>query len=77
MTNGSLAFSYLVKARSRLKILPVLQNDLNYSDVVRKSQELVKLQSEPTARERRCPRSDHHSRSTPGVVGRRPNADHF
>ena len=43
MTNGSLAFSYLVKARSRLKILPVLRADLNYSDVVRESQELVEL----------------------------------
>lgn len=43
MTNGTLAQAYLTKARSRLKILPVLRDDENYSDVVREAQEIVEL----------------------------------
>ena len=43
MTNGSLAQSYLIKARSRLKILSVLLDDDNYSDVIREAQEIVEL----------------------------------
>jgi HEPN domain-containing protein len=43
MTNISLAQSYLVKARKRLKILPVLLDESAYSDVVREAQELVEL----------------------------------
>ncbi len=41
MTNHTLAQSYLVKARSRLKILNVLLDDDNYSDVIREAQEIV------------------------------------
>ncbi len=43
MTNIDLAASYLLKATSRLKILPVLHQDSNWSDVVRESQEIVEL----------------------------------
>lgn len=43
MTNQSLARSYLVKARARLKILPVLLAEAAYSDVVREAQEIVEL----------------------------------
>lgn len=43
MTNLSLAESYLIKARKRLKILPVLLDEQAYSDVVRESQEIVEL----------------------------------
>lgn len=43
MTNGTLAQAYLTKARSRLKILSVLRDDENYSDVVREAQEIVEL----------------------------------
>ena len=43
MTNASLARSYLKKATSRLKILPVLNGDGAYSDVVREAQEIVEL----------------------------------
>ena len=43
MTNGSLAQSYLIKAQKRLKILPVLLEEEDYSDVVRESQEIVEL----------------------------------
>jgi HEPN domain-containing protein len=43
VTNSTLAQSYLVKARSRLKILAVLLDDQNYSDVVREGQEIVEL----------------------------------
>ncbi len=43
MTNSTLAQSYLVKARSRLKILDVLLGDDNYSDVIREAQEIVEL----------------------------------
>ena len=43
MTNTSLAQSYLLKARSRLKILQVLLDEEAYSDVVREAQEIVEL----------------------------------
>ena len=43
MTNVSLAQSYLLKARSRLKILPVLLEEGAFSDVVREAQEIVEL----------------------------------
>ncbi len=43
MTNGSLAASYLIKARTRLKVLRVLFEDEAYSDVVREAQEIVEL----------------------------------
>jgi hypothetical protein len=43
MTNTSLAQSYLVKARARLKILPVLMDERAWSDVVREAQEIVEL----------------------------------
>lgn len=43
MTNTSLAQSYLVKARVRLRILPVLAEADAWSDVVRESQEIVEL----------------------------------
>lgn len=43
MKNKSLATDYLIRARSRLKILDVLLQDKNYPDVVRESQEIVEL----------------------------------
>ena len=43
MTNIGLAKSYLVKAEKRLKILPVLYQENDYSDVIRESQEIVEL----------------------------------
>jgi hypothetical protein len=43
MTNTSLAQSYLVKARHRLKVLGVLLDDGAFSDVVREAQEVVEL----------------------------------
>ncbi len=43
MTNRTLAQSYLLKATKRLKILPVLLEEEDYSDVVREAQELVEL----------------------------------
>jgi HEPN domain-containing protein len=43
VTNASLAQSYLLKARSRLKILQVLLDEEAYSDVVREAQEIVEL----------------------------------
>lgn len=43
MTLELLGYSYYRKALSRLKILPVLMDDDNFSDVVRKSQEIVEL----------------------------------
>jgi HEPN domain-containing protein len=43
VTNASLAQSYLIKARVRLTILPVLLDAEAYSDVVREAQELVEL----------------------------------
>jgi hypothetical protein len=43
LTNETLAQSYLLKARARLKTLPVLLQEKAYSDVVRESQETVEL----------------------------------
>lgn len=43
MKNLSLAKSYLVKAQKRLKILNVLLDEDDYSDVVREAQEIVEL----------------------------------
>ena len=43
MTNSSLARSYLGKAEQRLKILPILQDSGDYSDVIREAQEIVEL----------------------------------
>jgi len=43
MTNTSLAQSYLVKARARLRILAVLHDAQAWSDVVREAQEIVEL----------------------------------
>ena len=43
MKNLSLAKSYLWKAIKRLKILPILLNEEDYSDVVREAQEIVEL----------------------------------
>lgn len=43
MNNLTLAQSYLLKARSRLKILDVLYQEGAFSDVVREAQEAVEL----------------------------------
>jgi len=43
VTNASLAQSYLIKARVRLTILPVLFDASAHSDVVREAQEIVEL----------------------------------
>ena len=43
MTNDSLAHSYLLKARARLRTLPVLLAERAFSDVVREAQEIVEL----------------------------------
>lgn len=43
MTNLTLAQSYLVKAKKRLRILDVLLEEEAYSDVVREAQEIVEL----------------------------------
>jgi HEPN domain-containing protein len=43
VTNTSLAQSYLVKAKARLKMLAVLLEEAAYSDVVREAQEIVEL----------------------------------
>jgi HEPN domain-containing protein len=43
MTTQDLAQSYLMKARSRLKLLSILLEDGDYSDVVREAQEIVEL----------------------------------
>ncbi len=43
MTNVTLAQSYLVKAKKRLKILDLLLNERAYSDVIREAQEIVEL----------------------------------
>ncbi|HDD43767.1 MAG TPA: HEPN domain-containing protein [Candidatus Desulfofervidus auxilii] len=43
MTNVSLAQSYLIKAQKRLKILQVLLEEEDYSDVIREAQEIVEL----------------------------------
>lgn len=43
MTNDDLAKSYFIKAEKRLKILDILLNEEDYSDVVREAQEIVEL----------------------------------
>jgi HEPN domain-containing protein len=43
MTNDNLAKSYFIKAEKRLKILDILLNEEDYSDVVREAQEIVEL----------------------------------
>ena len=43
MTNFSLAQNYMAKAKSRLKSIVVLQEEKDYSDVVREAQEIVEL----------------------------------
>jgi hypothetical protein len=43
VTNTSLAQSYLIKSRARLKILPVLMAERAWSDVIREAQEIVEL----------------------------------
>jgi HEPN domain-containing protein len=43
MTNRTLAQSYLLKCRKRLKVLQLLLTEEAYSDVVREAQELVEL----------------------------------
>jgi HEPN domain-containing protein len=43
VTNTSLAASYLIKARVRLRVLPVLYDAQAWSDVVREAQEIVEL----------------------------------
>ncbi|GIX41337.1 MAG: DNA-binding protein [Leptospiraceae bacterium] len=43
MTNSDLAKSYFIKIKTRLKVLYILFEDKDYSDVVRESQELVEL----------------------------------
>ena len=43
MTNISLAQSYLEKARTRLKVIQLLYDEQDYSDVFREAQELVEL----------------------------------
>lgn len=43
MTNISLAESYLIKARKRLRILDVLKEEDAFSDVMREAQEITEL----------------------------------
>ncbi len=43
MTNLDLARSYIFKAEKRLKILKILYDEEDYSDVIRESQEIVEL----------------------------------
>ncbi len=43
MTNAALAKSYLRKAAIRVGLLPILQKQGAYSDVVREAQEVVEL----------------------------------
>jgi len=43
MKNLSLAESYLNKAQKRMKILPLLLDEEDYSDVIREAQEIVEL----------------------------------
>ncbi len=79
MTNHPLAQSYLVKARSRLKILNVLLDDDNYSDVIHEAQEIVEpyfpasrrqARRRTTGRSTPCARGNH-SRCRAGVVAAR------
>ena len=43
MTNLTLAQSYLIKAKKRLRVLDVLLDEEAFSDVIREAQELVEL----------------------------------
>lgn len=43
MTNITLAQSYLIKCKKRLKVLGILFDEEAYSDVVREAQEIVEL----------------------------------
>ncbi len=43
MTHKTLAESYLFKARKRLRILNIIFEEEDYSDVVREAQEIVEL----------------------------------
>lgn len=43
MTNDQIARGYLEKVRARLKALPILFEEADYSDVVREAQEIVEL----------------------------------
>ncbi len=43
MTNIDLAQSYLIKSQKRLKILDILLEEEDYSDVIREAQEIVEL----------------------------------
>ncbi|MFN3604041.1 MAG: HEPN domain-containing protein [Leptonema sp. (in: bacteria)] len=43
MTNLNLALSYFIKAKKRFKILNILLEENDYSDVIREAQELVEL----------------------------------
>jgi HEPN domain-containing protein len=43
MTNQSLSASYFKKARARLKVLAVLMDEKDYSDVVREARKIVEL----------------------------------
>jgi len=51
MTNKDLAKSYIFKAEKRLKILQVLYQEKDYSDVVREAQEVVELAEKAMLRE--------------------------
>ena len=51
MTNKDLAKSYIFKAEKRLKILQVLYEEEDYSDVVREAQEVVELAEKAMLRE--------------------------
>lgn len=43
MKNMTLSMDYMLKAKARLKILPILYDEKDYPDVVRVSQEIVEL----------------------------------
>jgi HEPN domain-containing protein len=43
VTNSSLAASSLIKARARLKTLPILMQEHAWSDVISEAQEIVEL----------------------------------
>src|SRR4030067_1997174 len=51
MPNVTLAQSYLIKAKKRLKILDLLLTEEAYSDVVREAQEIVELALKGMVRE--------------------------
>lgn len=60
MTFHELAMSYYRKALSRRKILPVLLEDRNFSDVIRESQEIVELALKGILRELGVDPPRHH-----------------